>query len=266
MKRLLCPALPTLSHTVELSEKEAHHAVRVLRLSDGTEIEAMDGKGQAIRAKLIVRGDHVRIEFIAKLDCLPKAEQQVCPVILEAAVLKSEAMQWLIEKAVELGASALVPVFTAHTVVQMKDKGPAVFQERWQKMANQALKQCGRLDAMEIELPVNLETLLSTYPGTAELPRIWCDEKSKGQAPSLLEWLSSHPGASPRILIGPEGGFSELEREILLRSEGAGLYRVDLGPLILRAETAALMSVSLAVASFRDTRVTIDKSESKSHT
>jgi 16S rRNA (uracil1498-N3)-methyltransferase len=259
MKRLLCPQLPTPSLSVELSEKESHHAVRVLRLSDGAEVEAMDGKGHAIRAKLRVRGEHVRIEFLEKIEI---HSAQVSSLVLETAILKSDAMQWLIEKSVELGVGQLVPILTAHSVVQLKDKGPEAFQERWQKMANQALKQCGRLDAMKIGLPVEFENLLATQPGRLQNPRLWCDEKSAGQAPELIRWFSQNPGKTPRILIGPEGGFSELERQMLLRSEGNHCYRVDLGPLILRAETASLYCASLATSFLR----TIDNPESKSHT
>jgi 16S rRNA (uracil1498-N3)-methyltransferase len=153
-------------------------------------------------------------------------------------------MGWVIEKAVELGVKVLTPVITDHTVVQLKAKGPESFQHRWQKIADQALKQCGRLERMEIEAPIDFETLLlQPFQGV----RFWGDEASQAQAPFLLDCetlsLNEHPH---RILIGPEGGWSHSER--LLLEKGARrdqTQRICLGPQVLRAETAALFAVSM---------------------
>jgi 16S rRNA (uracil1498-N3)-methyltransferase len=164
-------------------------------------------------------------------------------------------MEWVVEKAVELGVTRLVPVLTAHTVVQMDRKGPEAFRERWQKIADQALKQCGRLESLEVELPIELERLLTT---PLEGMRLWCDEQARDSAgiPSLLGWLKSTVMDSSRsmnlhILIGPEGGWSQNERELFHREGSARLAAVGLGPLVLRAETAAIAALSLAASTFR---------------
>jgi 16S rRNA (uracil1498-N3)-methyltransferase len=248
MKRVLCPVLPVAGRSVELPESEAVHAVRVLRLRDGDQVEALDGQGKSALVTLRVRKETVRLEYAGESQILRTASAgELSPVTLEIAVLKGDAMEWVVEKAVELGVKTLIPLLTAHTVVQMKNKGPEVFQQRWQKIADQALKQCGRLEKLRIELPMSLEDLLSRHPAKAEEPRLWCDEAARQSAAGLLNLNFK----AVRLLIGPEGGWSESERELLLRTGGPGTRPVSLGPLVLRAETAALFAVSVATAALR---------------
>jgi 16S rRNA (uracil1498-N3)-methyltransferase len=245
MKRILNPQLPAPGSRAALSESEARHAVSVLRLRDGERVLAMDGQGHAVHALLRVRGKTVELEYESDADGA-RAASQLVPVTLELAVLKGDAMEWAIEKAVELGIERLVPVLTAHTVAQVDRKGPGEFQRRWQRIADQALKQCGRLQALEVEPPTELAQLLSRQLGGAR--RLWCDDQGRAEAPALWRWLVEHPDwGELRLLVGPEGGFSDRERELLLRTSEA----VSLGPLTLRAETAALEGVALTSAQFR---------------
>jgi 16S rRNA U1498 N3-methylase RsmE len=105
---------------------------------------------------------------------------------------------------------------------------------------------------MEVEMPTSIETLLSKAPHQPKYTRLWCDEASSGQSPYLLSWLLSHPIEPDwnfQVLIGPEGGWSSNERELLRRdAELTSSQRIDLGPQILRAETAALFAVSLVTS------------------
>jgi 16S rRNA (uracil1498-N3)-methyltransferase len=133
--------------------------------------------------------------------------------------------------------------------VKLKKKGLENFQERWQKMADQALKQCGRLDRMAIHTPAPFETALEK-PG----PWVWLDEDlaTKGGIESHLGRLCpvAEEVRPVRILIGPEGGFSPKEKSRLLQLTGGEkreINRAHLGSLILRAETAALAAVAIAV-------------------
>ena len=254
MKRLLCPTLPKPGHPVELPEDESKHATLVLRLGTGDSVELMDGKGNAVLAKLSVRGKSVFVEHAGDTKTIGLATtQEVLPVTLELALIKGDAMEWAIEKAVELGVKTFIPVLTAHSVVQIDRKGPQVFKERWQKIADQALKQCGRLSRMEVLLPIKLEQLLVDHAGNSSEPRLMCDESSRGEAPYLSQWLKDETqgGSSSlkgiRILIGPEGGWNEKERILLTGS----CVKISLGPLVLRAETAAVFASSLATAHLR---------------
>jgi 16S rRNA (uracil1498-N3)-methyltransferase len=261
LKRILCERLPDPHRPSPLPEKEATHAIKVFRLKDGDLLEAIDGKGHGAIVRLRTRAGEPRLEFVEKDEkhSHTLATNASAPFILEMAILKGDAMEWVVEKAVELGASTLVPLITAHTVVQVDKKGPEAFRERWQKIADQALKQCGRLDRLEVKSPIELETLLS-HSVPENCTRLWCDESERANVPELLNWLESTREQSRselRILIGPEGGFSSLERELLSRDSGS-TARVSLGPLILRAETAALFSLSLVASDFRERKL-LDK-------
>lgn len=244
-RKLICSRLPQPGQRVELSASEFNHAIRVLRLRDGDMVEALDGQGSSVLAVLKVRGEAGWLEFSLVPETRATGE---LPIILEMAILKGDAMEWVIEKAVELGVKLLIPIITAHTVVQLDRKGPEAFRERWQKIADQALKQCGRLKRMEIALPISLEMLLSE----ATAPRLWCDETALSTSPHIMKLLLQDDSAlndksqNTRLLIGPEGGWSEQERKLL--AIGAANRSVSLGPLILRAETAALYAVTIVNA------------------
>lgn len=252
-KRLLCPYLPTAKNSAQLSEVEAHHAIHVLRLRNGDEVEAIDGKGSKVSAILVKRGDDVFLEWVE--DKLNRPESHVSPITLEIAVLKGQAMEWVIEKAVELGVQKLTPILTDHTVVQVKEKSPAHFRERWEKIANQSLKQCGRLHQMTINPPTPLKELLLQDTAKLAFQRLWCDEKGQNSSPYLLNFLQNaygtpQPSPTPcHILIGPEGGWSDAERKHL--ASLPSIQSVHLGDVTLRAETAALFTVSLISAFVR---------------
>lgn len=249
MKRLLCPRVPSPNRDVELPDTEADHAVKVLRLRDGDRVEALDGKGNAAYAILRVRGGPVRLEFAGELTSLQSSEAS--PITVEMAILKGDAMEWVVEKSVELGVRKLIPTTTDHTVVQIKQKGPEAFQQRWQKIADQALKQCGRLERIEIAMPLALEELLAREPASETQPRLWFDEAGREETPFLMNWLEASVGqiSGVRLLVGPEGGWSADERSLLARS--AHTHRISLGPLVFRAETAAIFSISVVSAALR---------------
>lgn len=257
-KRLLCQNLPQPHRPSLLSEGEAHHAIRVLRLKHGDIVEVLDGKGSRGLASLQFRKGPPALEYVEpdsdQSQFQIKSEAKPLPLTLEMAILKGEAMEWVIEKAVELGVSQLVPVITDFTVVQIKNKGPESFRDRWQKIADQALKQCGRLDRLEVQLPISFHENLVPR-STSQILRIWCDESSYEKSPDLFSWINQElPSSSFQIhvLIGPEGGWSPSEREALLKETlNSKLTPVTLGPFILRAETAAIYSVGLVSAKLR---------------
>lgn len=186
-------------------------------------------------------------------------------------------MDWLVEKACELGAHQLLPLVCDHSVVRLDRKGPELFQARWQKIADQALKQCGRLEQLRVELP-----------GAWQLPAsratiFWLDEKAAdgggggggddeiadGPPLHLLAALQQVAAAAAadgaelkdhlpalHLLVGPEGGWSAQERAQFLRLvQQKKLWQVHLGSeSILRAETAALAALSIAVSFLAVTR------------
>jgi 16S rRNA (uracil1498-N3)-methyltransferase len=204
-----------------------------------------------VPAILRTQGGVTRLELAQTGNASVRTEApgSVVPLVLEIAVLKGEAMEWVVEKAVELGVRELVPVLTAHTVVQIKAKGPEAFRERWQKIADQALKQCGRLERLLVQAPAPLERVISEHPASARVHRFWCDEAAGEKAAELAQQAAPAAASATelRLLIGPEGGWSEEERSWIAGSAS----RVRLGPLVLRAETAALYGVSLLTSALR---------------
>lgn len=247
MKRLLNSILPTPGKPVPLDEDEANHAIRVMRLVHSDKVWVMDGRGKEVEASLIVEGKKARLEFVRIMR--EDQENSLLPeVVLEMSILKGDAMSWVIEKAVELGANRLIPLETDHVVVRVKEKGPHAFQERWQRIADQALKQCGRLKSMHVAEPVSLETLFLNSSAMPGLQRFWLDEKlaSSDPAKSLARSISQSSTSSIHLLIGPEGGWSEKERLMLSSDASFNTSSAHLGPWVLRAETACLAALTLA--------------------
>jgi 16S rRNA (uracil1498-N3)-methyltransferase len=249
MKRLLLDRMPKKGTPVTLSTEETHHAKAVLRLSNGTELEVLDGAGHRAQGRLRFDGKNAFIEYMEE----PKLAdpREVAPVTLLLSVLKGDAMEWAIEKCVELGLETFVPIITERSVVQMDRKGPEIFQERWQRIADQALKQCGRAYRMKVELP------LSLADATAKLQRwgdkiFFCDEAEKSSL--LWDTLTTNENNFNKacILIGPEGGWTDEERRLLASTKAES---ISLGLLILRAETAAISSTALLTAHLTSARL-----------
>lgn len=255
--RTLLPHLPTPGNAVEISEAEANHLIKVLRLGSDAELAVLDGQGGLCIARLEIRSKRqVFAHFLRAL--APGARALKIPVSVELAVLKGDAMDWAIEKLTEIGISDLYPVLTDHCVVQIKSKGPEEFRERWQRIADQALKQCERVHRMRIHLPRALQEHWAEMPLAQNEVRLWANEAAR--EPALAQtvqtaWADSGIAAL-RILIGPEGGFSANEGDWLVRDPHAS--SVSLGPWVLRAETAAIVAGGVAVQSYLglDTRGT----------
>lgn len=244
MKRVLMPRLPEIGQVLDLPEEEAHHLLQVLRVRNGEEVEALDGIGHRQKVEIVLQG---KGRASARALSAPTQEPSLLsvPLTLEMAILKGDAMEWVVEKAVELGVRRFQPVITAHAVVQLDRKGPQFFQERWQKIADQALKQCGRLDRMKVLEPKELGEAMQRKEGI----RFWLNERQR-EGRSLSEFFIQKIPAEQdvSILVGPEGGWSESEIAFLGRAD---LVETSLGPWVLRAETAALFATSLALGAMR---------------
>ncbi len=255
MKRVLCPILPKLGQSIELDPTEAKHLTTVLRAREGDEIELLNGAGQKSQGVLSIQGKKIAVTGTSQP--VRNAKLNALPIHLKVAILKGDAMEWVIEKAVELGVKSITPLLTDYTVVQVQKKGIDAFLERWQKIADQALKQCGRLERIHFHEPVSLLEAFIHPPYST----FWLDESlaEEGRARHHLQnELSSHARAPIGLLVGPEGGFSPAERERLFQLTGHSIHEINkgeankqvligchLGSLVLRAETAALMGISL---------------------
>ena len=224
----------------DLTAAQAHYLGNVMRLKPGDSIfifNGCDGEWRATLALLQRRGGTLVTE-----ECIRQQTKPSGPMLLFAP-LKTARNAFLIEKSVELGVGALQPVTTTHS------QNHRVNFERFRAQAIEAAEQCGRLTVPAIHSLVSLSNLLTDWP--QERPILFCDEVG---GPSAVAAISSTTIATPdmawAILIGPEGGFSSLEREcVRLRS---GTVSVSLGPRILRSETAAITALSLWQATLGD--------------
>ena len=159
-------------------------------------------------------------------------------VILAQAILKGDRMDWVIQKATELGAASIVPIISERVIVRPRIERLGAQQERWQRIAVEAAQQAERWDVPEMQPPVELVTWLRASPGKLKLV---LSERSDDDS---LATIALPEEAESRILlvIGPEGGWSVAERDA---AHEHGFTSVSLGPRILRAETAAVAAVTI---------------------
>jgi 16S rRNA (uracil1498-N3)-methyltransferase len=220
-----------------LPAQQAHYLLHVLRLAEGDEILAFDGRNGEWRADIVkARKGSCGIRIGQKL-----REQTVAQDIHYAfAPLKQARLDYMVQKATEMGASVLQPVITAHTAI------PRLNLERMRANAMEAAEQCGILTIPAVEAPVKLEALLKACQKSRAV--VFCDERAAIAPP--LEALAKLKGRKIAVLVGPEGGFSEAERGLLLSKEF--VCPVSLGPRIMRADTAAVSILALVNAVLGD--------------
>lgn len=221
---------------VELPIEEARHATQVLRLRNDDIVELIDGNGSLLRGKLEITKKKTYAKNLTASSPIPTQSTQVHPIHLEISLIKNEALEWLVEKSVELGAEKISLLHTEYSTIKK------VNLLKLQKIADQALKQCNRLYRMIIEEPVTLDMKLKKDPSSASIPRIWLHPE---QAPlqKVLHARVSSQVKGVRLTLGPEGGWSDEEVfDHLMKDSSHG---ASLSPLILRAETASVCSLSI---------------------
>jgi 16S rRNA (uracil1498-N3)-methyltransferase len=236
--------------TATLEKPQAHYLANVLRLKAGDTVLAFNGKDGEWRAELSVSGKKV------SLTLQERTREQPEPRDLHYlfAPLKHERLDYMIQKAVEMGATRLVPVLTQHTQVNR------VNTERMRANAIEAAEQCGVLSIPDIAEPMTFGRMLGARNPDRLL--VFCDEDAAVKDPvtALADArpkpeaalpLASQKAAQPiAVLIGPEGGFAEEERAALMQQPN--IVRLSLGPRILRADTAAVAALALVQAVLGD--------------
>jgi 16S rRNA (uracil1498-N3)-methyltransferase len=229
---------------VSLDRDQANYLRNVLRLSQGDAVLLFNGCDGEWRAKLALTGKRALSAMVGE-----RLREQPAPFDLHFlfAPIKHARLDYLVQKAVEMGASRLQPVITRHTQVAR------VNVERMRANAIEAAQQCGVLTLPEIKEPMAFKTIA----GEADTGRllVFCDEDAEVTDP--LAALAQARGANIAnlplaVLIGPEGGFAEDEREALRKLPN--VVRIALGPRILRADTAAVAALALVQAVLGDWR------------
>jgi 16S rRNA (uracil1498-N3)-methyltransferase len=228
---------------VRFDAAEAHHLARVLRLRPGAILEAIGGDGRVLSVRLEALEPGAAWGTV--VGEARAAGESPCAITLAQAMLKGERMTWLIQKATELGVARIVPMETARVVARPAGDRADARRTRWERVAREAVKQCGRAVAPPIGAPRGFEELLAEAAAHDASWLCW----EGGGAP-----LAEVAGAAGRprrvlLLVGPEGGFTPDE---VARAERTGVRIVGLGPRTLRAESAGIVAVALCQHHFGD--------------
>ncbi len=229
MSRRFFVETPIETDEVLLAGSEAHHLIHVMRAKAGDEVVLFDGSGAEFSAHVAQIGrNEVRCEVVSRTEIDRELPFQLT---LGVALPKGERQRWLVEKAVELGVTEIVPLVTARSVAQ--PTGHAI--ARLKRAVIEASKQCGRNCLMRIGPPAPLNQYLANT-GIDELCLIAIPDSESRQLGGSRN--------SYRIAIGPEGGFTGEE---IHQARDSGWQSYSLGPRILRTETAALALTSVIV-------------------
>ncbi|MCE7029042.1 16S rRNA (uracil(1498)-N(3))-methyltransferase [Jiella avicenniae] len=225
--------------TVPLDPSQANYLLSVMRLADGETVLAFNGRDGEWRCR-IARTAKKKADLVAEERV--RAPTPAPTLAYLFAPLKHARLDYMVQKAVEMGAGILQPVMTQHV------QASRVNVERMRANAVEAAEQCGILSIPECLEPLKFDAALQAY-----LPRgplIFCDEREDAESP--VETLGKLPKGPLSLLIGPEGGFSTEERARLMAE--AGVTAISLGPRILRADTAAVAALAVVQACVGDWR------------
>ena len=226
-----------------LPEGPSAHIARVLRLRPGAALTLFDGRGGEFEATILAvekRGVRVQLGAHHAIE-----REAAVAVRLLQCVIRAERMDYIVQKATELGVAAIVPVQSRHGVVRLHDSAAERRQRHWQAVAIGACEQCGRNRIPELQAPVSFETACAAAgpgAGTGANVQVLLDPTASDSLAQALEPTARKPPATVSVLIGPEGGFGEDE---IALARDQGFQICSLGPRVLRAETAPIAALAV---------------------
>lgn len=233
MPRFYCPPPLPFSGSFDLPPDAAHHAARVLRLREGDAVQIFDGIGNE-RHGVIAEpgGKRVVVRGIIAVD---SDRETPLKILLAQALSSSEKMDWVIQKATELGVAEIQPIDAERSVARLSAERAARRLEHWQQVAISACEQCGRNLLPQIHAPLDI--------------MVWLQQMQKSSATKFILLpqgaASLHAHAKPpgrvALLIGAEGGFTQAESDTALR---CGFTPIRIGARVLRTETAAIAGLA----------------------
>lgn len=234
MRRLFVQG--SLGPEIIIDGPDAHHLMHVLRAKKGQVFTLVDASGHTGEAEITgFTEESVTMRLLRELSADTESPLELW---LAQCLPKADKMDFIVQKAVELGAARVQPLRSTNCVVKYDAAKAAARVQKWQRIADEAAKQCGRTRPLQVAEVQELSGWLKQLEaeGTALL---FCYEKEQQ---GIRDYLRSSAAGRYVVLIGPEGGFTPQEAELLL---AAGAGSVSLGPRILRAETAAVAALSI---------------------
>jgi 16S rRNA (uracil1498-N3)-methyltransferase len=231
------------TQTVTLTADEARHLRDVLRLKTGDEVYVFDGAGREFRCTVVnAKRDSAELQIDSEVE--PAKPESPLQLKLCVALLKGEKFDLVVQKATELGVSAIIPLITRYADIHLRDETDANKRvARWQRIALEAAKQSGRALVPEVSAPSSFNSVLAGTK-SAELCLMFSERGGRG--------LSEIRGTAPKsvmALVGSEGGWSDEEIE---RARAQNAHIITLSGRILRAETAAIAVTTLLQHLFGD--------------
>ncbi len=232
-RRFYVPRDSVRDGIASLPADQAHHLRDVLRMGTGEIVEIFDGTGNGYVGEVELQDSRV---YVRGLQSMPSEESAV-RLILAAAMIKFSKFEWLLQKATELGVHEIIPLKTRLSEADVPGGRITLRLERWDRIVREAAKQCRRFSAPRVHAPRAFPDFLSNKE-LSSYPRLLFYEKA------VEPWLPDPGMLSGRIVlcIGPEGGWDDAEVE---QAKEAGCRIFNLGPWILRAETAAIAAVAI---------------------
>jgi 16S rRNA (uracil1498-N3)-methyltransferase len=225
-----------------LKGEQAAHLIRVLRAQTGMECDMVAGD-RVWRAVISgISGDAVQFTLLSEVEA-----EQALPVTLLLSVFKFDRMEWIIEKATELGAERLIPMIARRSEKHLVQAAPARV-ERWRRVAREAAKQSRRSDVPAVEDVVSLKSAMHIRAAHPGLNLLLAEQERSNTLYAAMQAAVNQLGMerpAVNLAVGPEGGWTA-EEEALFAAEG--WQPVSLGPRILRAETAGICAMAVVAA------------------
>lgn len=238
MHRFFVPPAWIEGERATLEGDVAHQVGHVLRMSPGDEISLLDSSGKEYVVRL-TRFNRSTVEGVVLYVDEAQVESKI-ELTLYQGLLKLEKFQWVLQKGTELGVTTFVPLLCQRSVPQERESWPRTRYPRWRKIITEAAEQSGRRTLPELKRPMSLVEACDELRGQGTSIMPWEKEKDT----SLRSVLRGKESQRVNILIGPEGGFEELE---VSHARSCGVIPVSLGTRILRSETAAVVAVAAAM-------------------
>jgi 16S rRNA (uracil1498-N3)-methyltransferase len=239
MQRLFVTADLAAGETVETDREQGHYLANVLRMREGAQLLVFNGRdGEWLARVDAMSKKAVRLSLVERT----RPQPPLPDLVYAFAPIKAGRLDYLVQKAVEMGAGFIQPVITQHT--QMAKIGTP----RLQANAVEAAEQCGILAIPQVRQPLKFDAFIAGWESDRRL--IFCDEGAETDNP--LPALKTIPETKLGLLVGPEGGFSDDERRQLRALPF--VTAIPLGPRILRADTAAVAALAVIQATIGDWR------------
>jgi len=241
MHRFYLPPEKSRGGSLCLDGREAHHALKVLRLKQGDSILVLDGAGHEFLCEVASTSHNSLSLWLKDKKFVPPP---ACSITLLVGIPKGKIIESIIQKSVELGARTIAPLLTERVVTRLDRKDAEQKRDQWQQVAIEAMKQCGAARLPEIEIPATVQECLARKQ-KPDLQLVGSLQKERCHPREVFREYEKANGCLPQsaaVWIGPEGDFTPDE---LAAIQKAGAAPISLGSLVLRVETAAIYCLSL---------------------